>query len=254
MKQEKIAISIDPILLGEVEGTIDGVLIRNRSQAIEALLRKAIGRGVSTAVILAGGPHGEGKAMRAYAGKPVMQHIIEWMSRHGIRRFIVAIDENERKIRSHFEDGSRLGVRMFYLLESVPAGTAGAIFGCRSLLDAPFVVANCDSIFSFNLSGMFSYHAKSGKLVTMAVKESITTSKYGTVDMEGGEIRGFYEKSKQVTTNMINTGLYVMSPEVFAHLPETGTLEHNVFPKLAAQGLLGGYVFTSEWKDLERLE
>ncbi len=251
MKQEKIAISIDPLLLKEVEKTIDGTHVRNRSQAIELLVRKALGGKVATAIILAGGRRGEVKAMRLYNGKPVLHRLIEWMSLYGITMFIIAVDKNEKRIRRYFGDGSHFGVRIFYLLEPVPTGTAGAVHSCRSLVHSDFIVANCDSIFSLDIPMMVAYHRRNGKLVTMAVKEHITTSKYGTVEMEGDTVKGFYEKSASAPSRIINTGLYVMSRESFRYIPSKGMLERDVFPALAKAGKLGGFVFTSEWKDLE---
>ncbi|MCX8205633.1 MAG: sugar phosphate nucleotidyltransferase [Candidatus Micrarchaeota archaeon] len=254
MKQEKIAITIDPLLLREVEKTIDGNTIKNRSQAIELLLRKALGGDLTTAVMLAGGPHGEAKAMRLYEGRPVLHNLISWLSSYGIHRFIVALDKKEKSIRNYFGDGSRFGVKILYLVESEPSGTAGAIKGCQPLIDSTFAVANCDSIFGLDVQQMFLYHKRSGRLVTMAVKESIATAKYGTVHMEGDNVKSFHEKSASAPSRLINTGFYIMGPEVFRHIPDSGLLERDIFPKLAQQGLLGGYVFTSEWKDLEEMQ
>ncbi|MGB9635540.1 MAG: hypothetical protein ACPL0A_03615, partial [Candidatus Micrarchaeia archaeon] len=124
MKQVKIAISIDPKILSDVENTIDGVNIRNRSQAIAHLLRKALQNETSTAVILAGGKHGEEKAMRQFKGKPVIQHLMEWMRKYGINNFVIAISASDNSIRKYFGDGSRLNSRIFYLLETIPTGTA----------------------------------------------------------------------------------------------------------------------------------
>jgi len=253
MKQEKIAISIDPLLLREVERTIDGITIRSRSQAIEHLLRKALQGNVTTAVILAGGKKGEEKAMRLHNGQPVLQSLIQWMSQYGIRRFIITLDANERRIRDYFRDGSRFNVNISYLLEKEPSGTAGALYGCLSLIDSTFIVANCDSLFRFDLSSLILHNMRSGRLVTIAVKESGEIDKYGTVEMEGDEIRNFHEKSRHAPSHIINTGLYVMNVGVFNYVPEKGMLEKDVFPKLASIGKLGGYVFTSEWKDMERI-
>lgn len=252
MKQKKIAISIDPQLLRDVERTIDGNSVRSRSQAIEVLLKKALQGNVTMAVILAGGKNGEGKAMRLHNGRPVLQSLIEWMSHYGVRKFIITLNSGERRVRSYFGDGSRFNVKIYYLLEQRPSGTAGALKGCRSIIDSTFVVANCDSLFRFDLSSMILHHTRGGKLVTLAVKESTQTSDYGTVEMEGGDVRGFFEKSAHAPSRIISTGLYVMSIGVFDHLPEKGMLEKDVFPKLASQGKLGGFVFTSEWKDTER--
>ncbi|MEM3363902.1 MAG: sugar phosphate nucleotidyltransferase [Candidatus Micrarchaeia archaeon] len=254
MKQEKIAISIDPQLLREVERTIDGKEVRSRSQAIELLLRKALRGNVTTAVILAGGPKGEEKAMRLHNGHPVLQSLIKWMAQYGINRFIITLDSKEQRIREYFGDGSRFNVKIYYLLEQKPSGTAGALHGCRQLVGLTFIVANADSLFGFDLPSMVLQHERSGKVATIAVRESSLASEYGTVEMEGNDILGFHEKTKKSRSNIISTGLYVMGADIFEYLPVIGSLERDVFPLLASQGRLGGFVFTSEWKDVERLK
>lgn len=254
MKQAKIAISIDPKLLQEVEKTIDGISIKSRSQAIEYLLRKSLSGGVSTAVILAGGNYGEDKAMRRLMGKPVLQHLIEWMRGYGIDNYLIAISAGETSIRAYFGDGRRFNTKLTYLLESIPTGTAGAVSGSRSIVGQTFIVANCDSIFDFNLSNMISHHLKSGKHVTIAVKETDNPSEYGSVQMEGNDIIGFHEKSVRAPSKIVSVGLYIMNREVFSYLPNKGSLEELVFPRLARERMINGYIFTSKWKDTERLK
>ncbi len=252
MKQTKIAISIDPYILGEIEKRIDGNAIKNRSQAIEYLLRKALLSNASTAIILAGGDRGEDKAMRTHDGKPILEHLIKWMLGYGIHKFVIALRSDESRIRAYFGDGSKFNANILYLLESNPVGTAGAVKACMSLVGPVFIVANCDSIFGFNLIRMLDYHNKLGKVATIAVREKQNPSEYGCVEMEGYEITSFSEKQKHASTRIVNTGLYIMNKQVKDFLPDEGMLERDVFPVLASKGALAGYMFTSEWMDTER--
>jgi NDP-sugar pyrophosphorylase family protein len=217
MKVEKIAISIDPYLLREIESKIDGVYIKSRSQAIEYLLRKALSGDVNTA-------------------------------------FLLSVNYNENLIRKTLGDGSNYGVKISYLLESSPCGTAGAVKGAKNMLNSPFIVANCDGMFNFDLSSLLSYHKKMSGIVTLAIRETKTPTEYGVVEMEGDNIISFNEKPSSSKTNLVSTGIYVFNPSVLSLLPDTGMLERDVFPFLAHKNQLKGYIFTSRWEDLERLK
>ncbi len=254
MKVEKIAISIDPYLLREIESKIDGVYIKSRSQAIEYLLRKALSGDVNTAFLLAGGIFGEKKAMNVHNGKPSIVNLIEWMKDNGIERFIISVSYNENLIRKTLGDGSNYGVKISYLLESSPCGTAGAVKGAKNMLNSPFIVANCDGMFNFDLSSLLSYHKKMSGIVTLAIRETKTPTEYGVVEMEGDNIISFNEKPSSSKTNLVSTGIYVFNPSVLSLLPDTGMLERDVFPFLAHKNQLKGYIFTSRWEDLERLK
>jgi mannose-1-phosphate guanylyltransferase len=254
MKVEKIAISIDPYLLREVEGKVDGTYIKSRSQAIEYLLRKALSGDVNTAFLLAGGIFGEKKAMEIHNGKPSILNLIEWMKDYGIDKYIISVNYNENLIRKTLGDGSKFNVKISYLLESSPCGTAGAIKGAKKMLNSPFIVANCDGAFGFDLSSLLSYHKKMSGVVTLAVRETQKPTNYGVVEMEGDNIISFKEKPSSSKTNLVSTGIYIFNPSALSLLPDTGMLENDIFPYLANKNQLKGYIFTSRWDDLERLK
>lgn len=253
MKVEKIAISIDPYLLREIEAKVDGIHIRSRSQAIEYLLRKALSGDVNTAFLLAGGIYGEKKAMNVHNGKPSIVNLIEWMKNYGITKFIISVNYNENLIRKSLGDGSKFGVKITYLLESSPCGTAGAIKGAKTIINSPFIVANCDSTYGFDLSSLLNYHKKMSGTVTIAVRETKKPTEYGVVEMEGDNIISFKEKPSSSKTNLVSTGIYVFNPSVLSLVPDNGMLEREIFPFLAERNQLKGYMFTSKWEDLERL-
>jgi NDP-sugar pyrophosphorylase family protein len=254
MKVEKIAISIDPYLLREIESKIDGVNIKSRSQSIEFLLRKALAGNINTAFLLAGGIFGEKKAMEIHKGKPSILNLIEWMKNYGVNKFIISVNYNENSIRKTLGDGSKYGVKISYLVESSPCGTAGAVRGVQKMLNSPFIVANCDSTFNFDLSSLLSYHKKMSGTITIAVRETKKPTEYGVVEMEGDNVISFKEKPSSTKTNLVSTGIYIFNPSALTLLPENGMLEQEVFPYLAKKNQLKGYIFTSKWDDLEMMK
>ena len=186
-------------------------------------------------VIMAGGfgtrlrPHTEHrpKPMLGIAGKPMLQHIIERASLEGFNHFIVAIHYLGHIIQEHFGDGSRFGVRIDYIKEEKPLGTAGA----RSLLNprpnVPFVVTNGDVITDVRYAELLDFHGRYNAMATMAVRVYEWQNPYGVVQMNGVDIVGFVEKP--VARSHINAGVYAISPSALSNLRDG---EHCDMPSL----------------------
>lgn len=267
MERERVTITIRRDLLARVDHTIDGVRIRNRSHAIESLLTRSLGSELGTAVILAGG---QGLNMRPFTyelpkslipvkDRPILEHIIEQLREHGIRRIILLIDYLGQKIETHFGDGRRFGVEIHYQRDASPQGTGGAFRSLTELVgDQPFFVLHGDVLAKINLSEMAKFHESQGRRATMALTSVADPSAYGAVRVSGTEVVEFTEKpeSNSGTSRLINAGVYVFDPSVLSLIPSVGTsyLEQDVFPKLIEARGLTGYVFEGQWFDISTPE
>lgn len=186
-------------------------------------------------VIMAGGmgtrlrPHTETcpKPMLPVAGKPMLEHIIERAKLEGFRRFILAVHYLGHMIEDHFGDGTRLGVKIDYLREQAPLGTAGALSLLDSLSDLPFVVTNGDVITDIRYGGLLDFHDRQGAAATMAVRQYEWQHPFGVVQMKGVEIVGFEEKP--ITRTHINAGVYALNPSALTLLKRS---EHCDMPTL----------------------
>jgi dTDP-glucose pyrophosphorylase len=175
-------------------------------------------------VIMAGGkgtrllPHTQNcpKPMVLVAGKPMLEHIIERGKREGFRHFVLAIHHLGHIIEAHFGNGERLGVKIDYLREQSPLGTAGALCLLNPRPDAPFVVTNGDVITDIRYGELLDFHNRHQASATMAVRTHEWQHPFGIVQMQGVEIVGFEEKP--VARSHINAGVYALSPAVLNEL------------------------------------
>jgi dTDP-glucose pyrophosphorylase len=156
------------------------------------------------------------KPMVELAGKPMLEHIIDSGKLAGFSHFILAIHHLGHMIEDHFGDGERFDVRIDYLREQSPLGTAGAL----SLLDprpeVPFVVTNGDVVTDIQYGDIVDFHNGHDASATMAVRVHEWQHPYGVVRTEGVNIIGFDEKP--IARSHINAGVYVLSPNALAEL------------------------------------
>lgn len=189
----------------------------------------------NTMVIMAGG---KGTRLRPYtedcpkpllpvSGKPMLEHIIERARLEGFNHFVLAIHYLGHMIEDYCGDGSRWDVKIDYLKEESPLGTAGAIGLLTQRPDAPFLVTNGDVLTDIHYGDLLDFHVRQGAAATMAVRLHEWQHPYGIVHTEGIDITGFEEKP--VSLSHVNAGIYVLEPAVLDHL--TGG-EHCDMPTL----------------------
>ncbi len=200
------------------------------------------------------------KPMVSLCGKPCMEYILELLRRHGIDETVVTLMFLPKAIRDYFGDGSALGMGMQYSVEQSPAGTAGSVkLAEDALRDDTFIVISGDALTDFDLGGILAFHRQRGAMVTIALKRVENPLEFGVVVVnEEGGIERFLEKPTwgQVFSDTVNTGIYILEPEVFDHIPADGPFDfsQDLFPKLFAMGApLYGYVADGYWQDIGSL-
>ena len=220
------------------------------------------GKRPNVMVIMAGGqgtrlrPHTENcpKPLLPVGGKPMLEHIIEQAKAEGFQRFVLAIHYLGNMIEDYFGDGSRWQVKIDYLREESPLGTAGAI----SLLDprpnVPFLVSNGDVLTDIHYGELLDFHCHHGASATMAVRLHEWQHPYGVVRINGVDIIGFEEKP--IARSHINAGIYVLEPSALEVL---SVREHCDMPTLfsrlqerAARTIV--YPMHEPWLDVGRVE
>ncbi len=266
--KERVTLTIESSLLKDIDARIDGLKIKNRSHATELLLRKALGnQHPKLALILAGGigtrlkPITDEipKPMMPVHGKPILQHNVELLRKHGISKILIAIGYKGEKIKEYFGDGKRFGVDITYLEEEKPLGTAGCLRLAEPYLKESFVMCNGDELKELDLDDMYLLHKESKAIATIALTTVEDPSAYGVVDMKGNKILRFVEKPKkeEAPSNLINSGLYILEPDIIKFLPEEQenvSIERDVFPKVAQAERLLGYPFSGQWFSTDTLE
>jgi len=170
-------------------------------------------------VIMAGGmgtrlrPHTENcpKPLLPVAGKPMLEHIIERAKLEGFNHFVLAIHYLGHMIESYFGNGERMNIRIDYLREQAPLGTAGALGLLHPQPEVPFVVTNGDVITDIRYGELLDFHVRHNASATMAVRVHEWQHPFGVVQTEGVDIVGFEEKP--VARTHINAGVYVLNKE-----------------------------------------
>lgn len=264
MNKERVTVTLDNDLLLSLDELIDGLKVRNRSHAVELLLRKALNqKKLRKAFILAGGKgtrlrpitYEIPKPMVPIKGRPILEHTIELLRKHEIRDLIISVGYLGEKIKEYFGNGSKFGVRITYVEEEVPRGTAGALRLAEPLLEETFLMILGDNLFNIDLEEMYSFHNKNNKKVTIALKSVNDPSPFGVAILKGNNIINFAEKPKNPSSNLVNTGVYIIDPSIISLIPSgKSMIEQDLFPKLAERKELIGYFFEGQWFPTDNTE
>jgi mannose-1-phosphate guanylyltransferase/phosphomannomutase len=220
------------------------------------------------AVVMAGGEgtrlrpltSNQPKPMVPIVGKPCMEHIIELLHAHGFEDVIVTVAFMPQAIRSYFGDGESLGARIEYSVEESPLGTAGSVRLAADKLDDTFLVISGDALCDFDLTKLVKFHRKRGAAVTIALKSVPNPLEFGIVVVDDeGRVERFLEKPSwgQVFSDTINTGVYVLEPEVLDHIPADRPFDFSkeLFPLLLEMGRpIYGLPMEDYWQDIGNLD
>ncbi len=217
------------------------------------------------AIILAGG---EGTRLRPLTykipkplvpvqDKTLTEQVFEILKKAGVTQVVLGIGYMADKIKDYFARNPDEALKIDFVVEEKPMGTAGPLIllkkmGCIYTED--FMVVNGDNLFAFALDKWLDFHKSHLAVVTIALKEIDDVTGYGVVKMVGDKIVDFREKPQpeEAPSNLINSGYYIFSPEIFKYIDETKDflmLEKDVFPLVAKAGKLYGFVGDGQWFD-----
>jgi mannose-1-phosphate guanylyltransferase/phosphomannomutase len=220
------------------------------------------------AVVMAGGEgtrlrpltSNQPKPMVPIVGKPCMEHILELLRSHSFEEVVVTVAFLPQAIRGYFGDGSNLGVDIEYSVEEVPLGTAGSVRLASGRLRETTLIISGDALCDIDLTQLVAFHKEKGAAVTIGLKSVENPLEFGiVVTDEDGRIERFLEKPSwgQVFSDTINTGIYVIEPEVLTHVPADRPYDFSkeLFPLLLEMGRpLFGYVCDGYWQDIGNLD
>jgi mannose-1-phosphate guanylyltransferase/phosphomannomutase len=197
------------------------------------------------------------KPLLPVANKPIMEHVLRLLKRHGFTETVITVQFFAPLVRNYFGDGEDFGMSLQYATEEMPLGTAGSVKNAEDALrSGPFLVISGDALTDIDLSAMVAFHKKQGALVTVGLARVPNPLEFGIVIADDeGRIQRFLEKPTwgQVFSDTVNTGIYVMEPEVLAEVPEGEQVDWSgdVFPRLLKAGApLYGWVSDGYWQDV----
>lgn len=221
------------------------------------------GRLCTQAVILAGGQTTRLRPITSRTPEPVtppverpfVTYLLENLARHGVTRAILSSGRLAHEIVAAIGDGRGTGVRVDHVREGSPLGTAGAVANCASLLGGgPVIVLNGDVLSAVDLTAMVRAHEGSDALATICLTRVEDPRRYGVARLNGDRsIAEFVEKPASWSgPPLVNAGVYVLDRRAIDLIPAVGpcSMEHDIFPRLAAAGRLFGHVDTGYWRDI----
>lgn len=252
--QEKMAIEkILQIPLVNEEGRVQGLFVRNED-ALNVLKRP------NSMVIMAGGfgrrlmPHTENcpKPMLAVNGKPILEHILIKAKQEGFLHFYISVHYLSHIIEEYFGDGESFGVKIQYLRESSPLGTAGALGLIDGGIQADLVITNGDILADISYGRIVDFHSEHKSDATMAIRTYELTSPYGVV--KSNDMRIIDIEEKPTFRLDINAGVYVLSPRVFKFIKKNHAVDMPTFFQEMIQESMKvlAYPLHEEWMDIGR--
>jgi mannose-1-phosphate guanylyltransferase/mannose-1-phosphate guanylyltransferase/phosphomannomutase len=182
------------------------------------------------------------KPMVPVANRPVMEHILRMLPRHGLEQVISNLHWFPDTIRDHFGDGSQLGIELTYSFEEELLDTAGGVWNVRDFLTAEgsFIVMAGDALTDVDLGALIAAHEANDGVATMTVKKVANVSEYGVV-LTGADDRvsGFQEKPDpaEALSDLANCMIYAFRPEIFDYFPDDPHVDwaNQIFPALLEQ-------------------
>ena len=194
------------------------------------------------------------KAMTPLLGRPFLEHILAWLVRYDIRDVTMLLGFLAEPIRAYFGDGHHFGVQLTYVVEEQPLGSGGAIKQLERELTETFLALNGDIFTDADLHAMTDAHRRSGTEVSIALTRVEDPTAYGVaaVDVDG-RIHRFVEKParEEAPSDLINAGIWLFEPSAVNRIAAGcfTMVEHDLFPKLAAEGRLLGHTLDAYWMD-----
>lgn len=201
------------------------------------------------------------KPMVPILNRPIAEHIINLLKRNNITEIIATLYYLPDVMRDYFQDGSEFGVQMTYAVEEEqPLGTAGCVKNIQQWLDDTFVTISGDAITDFDIQAAIAFHREKKSKATLILTRVPNPIEFGVViTNKEGRIDRFLEKpsSSEIFSDTVNTGTYILEPEVLDYLPENeeSDFSKDLFPLLLEKGEpIYGYIADGYWCDVGHLE
>ncbi len=212
------------------------------------------------------------KPMVPVLNRPVMEHILRLLARHGFSETIANLHWFPETIEARFGDGSALGVELSYSHEEALLGTSGGVRNAAEFLGDSFLVISGDALTDIDLAAMRDFHESHDGIATLATKRVQDTSQFGVaITGADGRIQGFQEKPEpaEALSDLANCGIYMFRSEIFDFFPEPGTSKAagpddppgfadwamDVFPALlASDAPFYSHEIDAYWNDIGNLD
>ncbi|MGZ7135381.1 MAG: DUF4954 family protein [Methanobacterium sp.] len=203
------------------------------------------------------------KPMIPLVNKPIIQYTVDRLKRFGLKDIIMTLNYMSTNIKNYFKDGTSFGVDIKYSVEKWPLGTGGSVKKAQKYIDDTFMVVSGDVLTDVDFKDVLKFHKEKGALVTMVLTEIEDPTHFGIAVMDNdNKITEYLEKPapEDVFSNVANTGIYILEPEIFEFFQEKEEkseldFSKDIFPEIIKKDAgIYGYVFNGYWNDVGRPE
>ncbi len=212
------------------------------------------------------------KPMVPVLNKPVMEHILRLLARHGFTETIANLHWFPDLIEGYFGDGSAQGLSLTYSREEQLLGTSGGVRNAADFLGDSFLIISGDALTDIDLRAMREFHESHDGIATLAMKRVEDTSQFGVAIVgSDGRIQGFQEKPQpaEALSDLANCGIYMFRKEIFDFFPPPGTSKAagpgdpegfadwamDVFPRLLESDVpFYSHEIDAYWNDIGNLQ
>jgi len=217
------------------------------------------------AILLAGGKGTRLRPLTVHTPKPIvpilnrpfLYYQIDLLRQvPEIDEVILSLNYQPRRIEEIFGEGEGLSVKLRYVVEPMPLGTAGAVRYAGDSLTESVVVFNGDVLTAVDLGAVLRLHRERKAKATIVLTPVDNPRAYGLVETDSnGNIQRFLEKpgEDEITCNTINAGIYILEPDTFDRIPKdtAWSIERSFFPSLIERGeTFVAYVYDGYWIDI----
>jgi NDP-sugar pyrophosphorylase family protein len=192
------------------------------------------------------------KPMLKIGDQPIIEIILRKLHAQGFRNIYISVNYLADVIRDHVKDGAWLGLKVSYLEETQPLGTAGALAQLAGTIGEPFVVMNSDLLTNCDLRQVLKFHKKQVAAATLGVREYSFQVPYGVVNIDGNEVESISEKP--VHRSMVSAGIYVLGPSALDLIPKDEFCDMpTLLDSVKAQGQkVVAFPIHESWLDIGR--
>lgn len=266
MRRERITITLNPNIIRKVDKIIDGRKIRNRSHAIESILKRSFSENISQALVLSAGKlvstQDSSKPMPGslirFKDKPILSYQLDQLRDAGINKVIICVGKHKNLFEKELPELDLSDLEVVLSEEKSPKGTASTVLSAgKHLKDAPFLVVHGDVLTTFDFDHFINFHDSDRYEATISLITVTDPEPFGMVKVKGSEITNFEEKpKKEKSSNLISSGVYILEPTVLDLIDEVSakSMELDIFPVLAEREKLYSYISSEKWFDLSYKE
>ena len=194
------------------------------------------------------------KPMLPIGGKPIIEHIISRAKNQGISDFIISTHYLAEHIEDYFGNGADFGVRINYIKEKEPLGTAGALAFISKDLESPIFITNGDVVSKIDYRDFLYFHQDNQSDLTFSVTYHQEQNPFGVVEVDGNKITNIVEKP--VYKSLISAGIYLINPEIIKFIKKGNpyTMPELAIKSIENEKKVLAYSLFEEWQDIGKKE